>query len=434
MLRMLLRLAFSASFLVWFAATSLVAAQSTQSSTDSPKKIIFLLPDGFKGWVCVDFGVLGAPPLPRDGDTLVIRPRPGEVLATSDKTDTMILYGEAWFEVDGQRKPLPNNVTVQNGPSRSGNSEPSERRCAFVGTSDERDAAEGAPGFENLSRTGKAVPSEERHALEALYKATDGDHWVHRVGWLGPPGTECSWHGVECVSSDKETMRVMELDLADNNLTGTIPQEIGQLRDLQSLNFERNHLTGPIPDTLGQLGNLEWLTLFGNHLSGLVPDPLIQRWLAGPLDISTETPLLTDVSEIDFESSASSVLCASHRIILSSNNSVVFYSERCRAATPEDRTTFCEVNEGRVGRSEFARLGWLVKKNGFFDLSPEYYRRITDAGFENTRVTVSGRVHAVSNYAGGAPFELWIIQRAIEGVAASAEWQKTSTQQKCPRW
>ena len=378
MLRTLLRLGFSASFVVWFAATSLAAAQSEQSSTDGPKKFIFLLPDGFKGWVCVDFGVVGAPPLPRDGDNLVIRPRPGAVLATSDKTDSMTLYGQAWFEVNGRRKPLPDNVTVQDGVSRSGNSESSERLCAFVGTSDERDAAGVAPGFENPSETGKAVPSEERQALEALYKATDGDHWVHRVDWLGPPGTECSWHGVECASSDKETVRVMEINLPDNNLTGSIPQEIGQLRDLESLNFERNHLTGPIPDSLGQLGNLEWLILFGNHFSGLVPDPLIQRWLAGPLDISAETPLLTDVSEIDFESSASSLRCARHRIVLSSNNSVVSYSERCRAATPEDRTTYCEVRKGRVGGDEFARLGWLVKKNGFFDLSPEYSRGITE--------------------------------------------------------
>jgi hypothetical protein len=434
MLRTLLRRGFSASIFVWFAATSLVAAQSTQPSTNNPKKFIFLLPDGFKGWVCVDFGVVGSTPLPREGDALVIRPRRGGVLATSDKTPAIFLYGEAWIEANGQRKPLPNDVTVQSGPSRSGSAEPSERLCALVGTTDEREAAGDAPGFEKPSGTEKAIPPEERQALEALYRATDGDHWTHRVGWLGPPGTECNWHGVECESSNNEAARVVDLDLAENNLVGTIPQEIGNLRKLQALNLERNRLSGGIPTTLGQLGDLEWLTLFGNQLSGLVPEALIQRWLAGPLDISAETRLLTDVSEIDLESSASSVLCASHRIILNSNNNVVSYSERCRAETPDDRTTFCEVRDGRVENSEFAKLGWLVKKSGFFDLSPEYSRGIADAGFENTRVTASGGVHAVSNYAGGGPFELWTIQRAIEGVAASVEWQKTSTQQKCPRW
>jgi hypothetical protein len=174
--------------------------------------------------------------------------------------------------------------------------------------------------------------------------------------------------------------------------------------------------------------------MFGNHLSGLVPDALIQRSLAGPLEISAETPLLTDLSEIDFESSARAVLCATHRIILRSNDSVVSYTERCRDATPDDRTTFCEVRDGRIGQGEFARLAWLVEKSGFLNLSPEYYRDITHAAFENTRVTKSGKVHAVSNYAGAGPFELWVIQHAIEGVAASAEWEKTSSQQKCPPW
>jgi hypothetical protein len=40
----------------------------------------------------------------------------------------------------------------------------------------------------------------------------------------------------------------------------------------------------------------------------------------------------------------------------------------------------------------------------------------------------------VENYAGGGPFELWVIQTAIEGVASSIEWEKTTTQPGCPKW
>ena len=434
MIRTLLRLGLAASLLIWIATPSLVAAQSKESRADSTKKFLFLLPDGFTGWVCVDFGIVGAAPLLHEGDALVIAPRQGKVLTTSDKTDSVFLHGEAWYEVNGQRKPLPNGVTLQEGPSRTGNAEPTERRCAFIGTVDERDAAPAAPGFENLPGRGGAIPPEERQALEALYQETDGDHWIHRVGWLGLPGTECNWHGVICGSSHDGVTKIVDLDLEENNLAGAIPKELGQLRELQFLNLGRNRLMGAIPSTLGQLGNLEWLTLFGNHFSGLVPAPLIQRWLAGSLDISAEAFLLTDVSEIDFEWDAPSVLCAMHRIILRSDNSVISYTERCRDATAHDRTTFCEVKEGRIGNREFAKLGWLVEGNGFFNLSAEYYRDITHAAFEKTRVTKSENVHAVSSYAGAGPFELWITQRAIEGVATSAEWEKASTQQKCPRW
>jgi hypothetical protein len=432
MIRTLLRLGLAASSLIWTVTPSLLAAQSKEPP-NNPKRFVFLLPDHFRGWVCVDFGVVGAAPLLRERDALVVKPRQGEVLVTSDKTDALFLVGDAWYEVSGKRRSLPSDVNVQAGPSRTGKTESTERRCAFVGTIDERDASGEAPGFENRPGKESAIPPDERQALEVLYKTTEGDRWKHRVGWLGAPGSECNWHGVICGSSDDGSMRIMDLDLYENDLAGAIPKEIGNLRKLKFLNLGMNYLTGAIPSTLGELGDLESLTLFGNHLSGLVPDPLIQRWMAGPLDISAETHLLTDVSEIDFESDSSAVLCARHRIILRLDNSVISYTERCRRATPNDRATFCEVKEGRTDGREFATLGWLVERNRFFGLNAEYYRSVTHATFENTRVTKNGKVHAVSNYAGAGPFQLWAIQRAIEGVAASAEWDKTSTQQKCPR-
>ncbi|MGA8223521.1 MAG: hypothetical protein WB780_17870 [Candidatus Acidiferrales bacterium] len=292
--------------------------------------------------------------------------------------------------------------------------------------------ADAAPGFENRSGSTGAIPLEERQALEALYKATDGEHWTHRAGWLGPPGMECNWHGVSCGGSEDEGLRVVEVDLYENNLKGAIPDAIGQLRKLDSLNLGMNQLTGAIPAALGQLGDLEWLTLVGNHFSGLVPDPLIQRWLAGRLDISAETSLLTDVSEIEYESSATALLCARLRFVFRGDDSVVSYAVRCRGAAPDDRTTFCEAKEGHIGRGEFARLAWLIERNGFFEMNPEYYRNVTHASFEDTRVTRGGKIHAVSNYAGAGPFALWITQRAIEGVGANAEWEKSSTHQECP--
>ena len=426
------RLVLAASSLILIAAPPLSASQSEASATNGQTKFVFLLQDGYRGWVCLDFGIAGAKPLPREGDTRVIRPRQGQVLPTSDKADSVFLFGQAWYETNGQRRPLPNGITIQPGPMRSGTREPTERRCVFVGTTDERDAAAPAPGFENF-RQRVAIPAKEREALEALYKATGGDHWTHRVGWLGSAGTECNWHGVECIANG-DVERIFSLNLEGNNLVGEIPSSIGQLSKLESLDLSRNHLTGEIPITLGRLEELEWLSLYGNRLSGLLPDPVIQRWLAGPLQISTEARLLTDISEIGFESRSSSVLCATHRIILRADESVVSYVERCRNSSPDDRTTSCEVKEGRLSSGEFATLGWLLKKDGFFDFGTEYYRSVTHAAFENTRVTKGGKIHAVSNYGGAGPFRLWVIQRAIEGVAASAEWDKPRKQEKCPEW
>src|SRR5882672_6247499 len=90
---------------------SAVPAQSQPPSADRPI-IVFLLPVGYKGWVCTDFEVPGAPPLPREGDALIIRARPGEVVKTSDKPidDSRgrdYFSGQAWWEEGGQRQPLP---------------------------------------------------------------------------------------------------------------------------------------------------------------------------------------------------------------------------------------------------------------------------------------------------------------------------------------
>jgi hypothetical protein len=253
----------------------------------------------------------------------------------------------------------------------------------------------------------KPLPQEERAALIALYESTDGPHWKENTGWVGAPGTECDWHGVSCGPRFPEE-HVLSVDLFENGLTGRIPEAIGQL------------------------GGLEWLTLFGNKLSGRLPQPLIDRWLAGSLRISVEPALLTDVSEIDFETNASSLLCAHHRVILRSDATIVNYTTLCRNASRNDRKTYCEVKKGRT--YEFASLAWLLQKNAFYALKHEYSRNVTDAGFEKIRVKRDDKPFEVSNYAGGGPFELWTILRAIEGVASSVEWKSTTKQDKCPEW
>jgi hypothetical protein len=42
------------------------------------------------------------------------------------------------------------------------------------------------------------------------------------------------------------------LDLSSNNLSGSIPPEIGELREIIALNLSRNRLSGSIPGTFCQ--------------------------------------------------------------------------------------------------------------------------------------------------------------------------------------
>ncbi|KAL4606276.1 hypothetical protein ACB092_09G090700 [Castanea dentata] len=74
---------------------------------------------------------------------------------------------------------------------------------------------------------------------------------------------------------DIELVRILTLftsiDVSCNNLNGTIPEEIGELKSLSLLNFSHNALTGHIPPSLSNLTQLESLDLSNNNLTGEIP-------------------------------------------------------------------------------------------------------------------------------------------------------------------
>lgn len=59
-----------------------------------------------------------------------------------------------------------------------------------------------------------------------------------------------------------------ELNLSGNNLTGSLPTEIGRLQKLKSFNISNNRMTG-LPAEIGQLLSLEELNVSNNQLTGL---------------------------------------------------------------------------------------------------------------------------------------------------------------------
>ncbi|GAB2283479.1 ubiquitin-protein ligase E3 Brl2 [Dionaea muscipula] len=65
---------------------------------------------------------------------------------------------------------------------------------------------------------------------------------------------------------------LLELRLADNNLTGPIPTSLSSCSSLQVLDLSDNNLSGPFPDSiLHNLGSLENLMLSNNGISGPFP-------------------------------------------------------------------------------------------------------------------------------------------------------------------
>jgi hypothetical protein len=76
-------------------------------------------------------------------------------------------------------------------------------------------------------------------------------------------------------------MELEWLELSSNQLTGSIPPQLGNLYSLWWLKVNDNQLTGSIPPELGYLANLEYLGVSKNHLEGTIPRELGNlTWLA----------------------------------------------------------------------------------------------------------------------------------------------------------
>ncbi|OEL19792.1 putative LRR receptor-like serine/threonine-protein kinase [Dichanthelium oligosanthes] len=80
----------------------------------------------------------------------------------------------------------------------------------------------------------------------------------------------CTWNSVICDNNNN----VVQVSLAGNRITGSIPEEFGNLSSLTSLDLEDNLLIGEIPASLGNLSKLQLLILSQNNFNGPIPDTI----------------------------------------------------------------------------------------------------------------------------------------------------------------
>lgn len=109
------------------------------------------------------------------------------------------------------------------------------------------------------------IIKQEREALIALYQATGGENWKDNTNWCSDKPLD-EWYGVSYWDG-----HVRSLNLWDNNLTGQIPEELGNLTAIDWLNLGSNRLEGSIPECIGNLHSLRTLDLMSNSLSGEIP-------------------------------------------------------------------------------------------------------------------------------------------------------------------
>ena len=107
----------------------------------------------------------------------------------------------------------------------------------------------------------------EREILEKFYYATGGPSWRRNNNWLSDKPLK-EWYGIEVYEDSEDKFIVKTLNLSNNQLTGEISKEIGNLRNLRELFLKNNQLSGGVTKEIGNLRNLQGLNLSNNQLTG----------------------------------------------------------------------------------------------------------------------------------------------------------------------
>jgi Leucine-rich repeat (LRR) protein len=98
---------------------------------------------------------------------------------------------------------------------------------------------------------------------------------------------DVNWKGHYYEVFKRTVSLVTEMDLSSNFLTGEIPTEISNLHSLKFLNLSWNHLSGSIPKDIGDLKLIESLDFSLNQLTGTIPSSITNLTSLSSLNLSS---------------------------------------------------------------------------------------------------------------------------------------------------
>mmetsp|Transcript_21305 Transcript_21305/g.26365 ORF Transcript_21305/g.26365 Transcript_21305/m.26365 type:complete len:574 (-) Transcript_21305:222-1943(-) len=124
-----------------------------------------------------------------------------------------------------------------------------------------------------LGTVGGCYEKSQGDILDIIYDKTKGQDWngPNLEGW-GTNTDYCDWSGVTC----DQYGNVLRLNLKGMNLQGELPDEIGFLSYLTTLDVSDNRLTGVVPSDL-RWAPLAKLDVSGNLLAGEIAPMLCHK-------------------------------------------------------------------------------------------------------------------------------------------------------------
>jgi Leucine-rich repeat (LRR) protein len=138
--------------------------------------------------------------------------------------------------------------------------------------------------FSAQEGTACSISESEYEALEAIYDSLDGQHWkwditkADSTRWSFPSTvyTPCldSWQGLIFDYTDTGDCAVVSVILVNMDLSGTLPEAIGNLSNTINLNIASNSVYGSLPASIGNMKALSSLELDINSINGVLPNSL----------------------------------------------------------------------------------------------------------------------------------------------------------------
>ena len=207
------------------------------------------------------------------------------------------------------------------------------------------------------------------------------------------------------------------LKLNQNSLSGALPEQIGLLRSITTLNLSRNRISS-LPNTIGGMEELVTLKVSHNRLS-TVPEALVECSQLRELHLSSncikELPMhlgkCTSLCVLDVQSNVIVEIPSNFACLV--NLKEVFLGKNLLRALPLDIETLCKtVNKFHLDR------------NPFSDFPPRWAKFIGQSAYERS-LWPSGYDDAMAL--------AWVKDHATFYWTAVAEWESTGPLHVCGR-